>query len=474
MRLTPALPDLLSLFERRLTVFKNFSLKEARSLIALAIPVYLGQIAQIAMSFVDTVVAGQSSAVDMAAVAVATSFWIPGIMFGQGLIMALTPLVAQTIGAGDAKQSAHFLRQGLWLAAVISALLMGLFGIISHTLPSWGTMDAVMAQKTSEYLFAVLWGVPALMFFCVQRCFLEGHGQTRPGMVAGFVGLALNIPLNIIFVFGKFGLPAMGAAGCGVATAILFCFMAASLVFFVRRTDRRALRLESPRMAVLARVARIGLPGAFAMLNECAAFALIALLVAPLGVVTVAGNQIAMNVSAFLWMCPFSIGSASTIRVGTLLGAGDMEGARCARRTSLGMTLCIACFLAVLIYFTRFHVATLYNSDPAVIQMAGLLLLCEVFYQFPDSIQTNTLCALRGWNDTRAIFVISFIAYWVISLPLGWMLCMTDLLWSEPLGVLGFWIALNVGLSLAGLLYILRVRHLEALPLSVMKRKISR
>ena len=112
-------------------MFRNFSLSEARSLTALAIPVYLGQIAQIAMSFVDTVVAGQSSAVDMAAVAVATSFWIPGIMFGQGLIMALTPLVAQSIGAGDRSQCAHFLRQGLWLAALISVLLMGLFGIIA-------------------------------------------------------------------------------------------------------------------------------------------------------------------------------------------------------------------------------------------------------------------------------------------------------------------------------------------------------
>jgi len=455
-------------------MFSSFSRTEARSLVSLAIPVYLGQIAQIAMSFVDTVVAGQSSAVDMAAVAVATSFWIPGIMFGQGLIMAITPLVAQAIGAGDRRQSAHFLRQGLWLATVISAFLMGLFGVISHTLPSWGTMDAVMARKTSEYLFAVLWGVPALMLFCVQRSFLEGHGRTRPAMVAGFIGLALNIPLNIIFVFGKLGFPAMGAAGCGLATAILFCFMAASQVFFVRRADREALRPEAPRPAMLARVARIGLPGAFAMLNECAAFALIALLIAPLGVVPVAGNQIAMNVSAFLWMCPFSIGSASTIRVGTLLGAGDMKGAQSARRTALCMTLCLSCVLAVLIYFARYHVASLYNSDAAVIQMAGLLLLCEVFYQFPDGVQTNTLCALRGWNDTRAIFAISFVAYWVISLPLGWVLCMTDWLWHEPLGVLGFWIALNVGLSLAGLLYLLRVRRLEALPLDAMKRKIGR
>jgi tetratricopeptide (TPR) repeat protein len=153
---------------------------------------------------------------------------------------------------------------------------------------------------------------------------------------------------------------------------------------------------------------------------------------------------------------------------------GDMKGAQSARRTSLCMTLTLSVLIAVFLYFTRYEIASLYNNDPAVVQMAGLLLLCEVLYQFPDGIQTNTLCALRGWNDTRAIFCISFLAYWVISLPVGWVLCMTDWLWHEPLGVLGFWIALNLGLSLAGLLYILRVRYLEALPLEAMKQKIAR
>lgn len=455
-------------------MFRHFSKQEVRNLVFLAVPVFLGQIAQIAMTFVDTVVAGRAGAVDMAAVAVATSFWIPGTMFGQGLIMAITPLVAQALGANNRITSRHFLRQGLWLAVVISILLMGIFLAISKTITSWGTMDPLLAKKTSEYLFAVLWGVPALMFFVVQRCFLEGHGRTRPAMVAGFVGLALNIPLNIIFVFGKFGLPAMGAAGCGVATAILFWFMAASMMFFVRHTDKPALALENPSGAILKRIVRIGLPGAFAMLNETAAFALIALIVSPLGVTTVAGHQIAINVSAFVWMCPFSVGAASTIRVGTLLGAGNIEAAKRARLTALTITLVMACILAVLIYLVRYPVAALYTDDQAVIQMASLLLICEVFYQFPDGIQTNTLCSLRGWNDTKAIFCISFIAYWVVSLPLGWILCMTDWITPKPLGVLGFWAALIVGLSVAAVLYLVRIHKLEHLSVEAMKRKIGR
>ncbi len=455
-------------------MFRHFSKQETRNLVLLAVPVFLGQIAQIAMSFVDTVVAGRASAVDMAAVAVATSFWIPGTMFGQGLIMAITPLVAQALGAGNVIKSRHFLRQGLWLAACISVLLMAVFLTISATITSWGKMDPLLARKTSEYLFAVLWGVPALMLFVVQRCFLEGHGSTRPAMVAGFVGLALNVPLNIIFVFGKFGLPAMGAAGCGLATAMLFWVMAASMLFFVRRIDSAAPALEKPSGTILKRVFRIGLPGAFAMLNETAAFSLIALIVSPLGVTTVSGHQIAINVSAFVWICHFSIGAASTIRVGTLLGAGDIAGAKRVRLTSLAITLGMACVLAALIYLVRYPVAALYTEDTAVIQMASLLLICEVFYQFPDGIQTNTLCSLRGWNDTKAIFCISFVAYWIVSLPLGWVLCMTDLLTAEPLGVLGFWIALFLGLSVAAVLYLIRIHALEHLSVNAMKKKIGR
>ena len=455
-------------------MFQHFSKHEAKKLILLGIPVFLGQIAQLGMSFVDTVVAGRYAAVDMAAVAVATSFWVPGTMFGLGLLMALTPLVAQAQGAGKPEESTQLFRQGIWMGLAIAIFLMLLFLGISHLLPRWEHIDPQLSRKASEYLFAVLWGVPALMFFLVERCFLEGHGQTRPGMIAGFIGLGLNIPLNIVFVFGMFGLPELGAAGCGVATAILFWFQAASLLFFVSRTAPHALGMAGPVPARLKRLFRIGLPGAFAMLNETAAFALIAIIVAPLGVTTVASHQIALNISSLVWVCTLAFGSAGTIRVGTMLGAGRMEDAKTARITSLCMTLIMSCILATLLYAFRYQIAAIYNDTEEVLKLAGVLLICDVVYQFPDGIQTNTLCALRGWNDTRAIFLISFLAYWCISLPLGWVLCMTDWITREPLGVLGFWIGLIVALSVAATLYLLRIRYLESLTVEQMRRKIGR
>lgn len=455
-------------------MFRHFSRDEAKTLLLLGVPVFLGQMAQLGMSFVDTVAAGRYAAVDMAAVAVATSFWIPGSMFGQGLIMALTPLVAQAEGAGDRRESVRLFRQGVWMALAIAALLMLLFLSISFLLPHWEHTDPQLSGKASEYLFAVLWGVPALTLFQVERCFLEGHGQTRPGMIAGFIGLALNIPLNIVFVFGYCGFPELGGAGCGVATAILFWFQAASLFFFVVRTNSEAPGLALPDRFRLKRLVRIGLPGAFAMLNETAAFSLIAIIVAPLGVTAVASHQIALNISALIWVCPLAIGSAGTIRVSTMLGAGSVDGAKRARVTSLCLTLMLACVLAVFLYIFRYSIAAVYNDAEEVLELAGLLLICDVVYQFPDGIQTNTLCALRGWNDTRAIFCITFLAYWCVSLPLGWVLCMTDWLTPAPLGVLGFWLALIAALSAAAVLYLLRVRHLESLSVEEMRRKIGR
>ncbi len=455
-------------------MFQYFSKDEAKKLLALGFPVFLGQLAQLGMSFVDTVAAGRYAALDMAAVAVATSFWIPGSMFGAGLLMALTPLVAQARGAGYRQEGVRLFRQGIWLALLIAALLMLFFLGLSAVLPHWANMDPKLSKKAAEYLFAVSWGLPALMLFQVEHCFLDGYGQTRPGMIAGFIGLALNIPLNILFVFGILGFPECGGAGCGVATAILFWFQAASLFFFIARAEPVALGLDRPVWPRLKRLVRIGLPGAFALLNETAAFALVAIVVAPLGVTTVASHQIALNISTLVWVCPLAIGTAGTIRVGAMLGAGRVNSAKQARVTSLYLTLLCTCILALFLYVFRYQLAAIYNDAPDVLELAGILLFCDVIYQFPDGIQTATLCTLRGWNDTRAIFLISFLVYWCISLPLGWILCMTDWLTPAPLGVLGFWIAFIAALSVAAVLYLLRVWSLESLPVEEILRKISR
>lgn len=451
-----------------------FQAAEARRLFTLALPVFLAQIAQTSMGFVDTVVAGKAGPTDMASVAVASSFWMPTMLFGQGMLMAITPLVAQTLGADSRGAVGRFLRQGAWLALFIAALLMAVIYGISLGVLHMDRVEPDLARLTSGYLQAIMWGLPGLMLYCAQRAFLEGHGRTRPAMLAGFIGLGVNIPLNFVFVFGWLGAPALGGVGCGVASAVVCWVMSFVMFLSVRRFKPRAWRFEALQLSLALRIARIGLPGAFAMLVETLSFAIIAVLIAPLGTAVVAGHQVAMNVSGLVFMLPLSLGVATTIRVGSNLGEGDLAGARTARRTALCLALGMAALTASVLLFGRRYIPLVYTDDAAVIALASMLLVYDAIYQFSDATQVVSMAALRGYNDTRAIFGIAFISYWLISLPLGYGLGLTSWILPRPLGVVGFWIAIIFGLTCAAFLVLWRLARLERLPLEAVRAKINK
>ena len=191
-------------------------LTEARQLLALAIPVILAQVAQTAMGFVDTIMAGAVSATDMAAVAVGTSIWLPAILFGHGLLLALTPTVAQLNGSGRRERIAEQVRQAYWLAFFVAILIMAVLWNAGYVIRAMQDIDEQLALKAEGYLHALLWGAPGYLFFQVMRNQCEGLSKTKPGMVMGFIGLLVNIPLNWIFIYGHFGMPALGGVGCGV------------------------------------------------------------------------------------------------------------------------------------------------------------------------------------------------------------------------------------------------------------------
>lgn len=195
---------------------------EARQLLALAIPVILAQVAQTAMGFVDTVMAGGYSATDMAAVAIGTSIWLPAILFGHGLLLALTPVIAQLNGSGRRDRIAQQVRQGFWLAGFVSVLVMVVLWNAGYIISSMHNIDPQLADKAVGYLRALLWGAPGYLFFQVARNQCEGLAKTKPGMVMGFIGLLVNIPVNYIFIYGHFGMPELGGIGCGVATASVY------------------------------------------------------------------------------------------------------------------------------------------------------------------------------------------------------------------------------------------------------------
>jgi len=451
---------------------------EARQLLALAIPVILAQIAQTSMGFVDTVMAGGYSATDMAAVAIGTSIWLPAILFGHGLLMALTPTVAQLNGSGRRERIAHQIRQGFWLAGIVSALIMIVLWNAGYIIHAMKNIDPLLADKAVGYLRALLWGVPGYLFFQVARNQCEGLAKTKPGMVMGFIGLLVNIPVNYIFIYGHLGMPELGGVGCGVATAAVYWVMFFFMISYVKKSrSMRDLKLPKgfikPDWKVMYRLTQLGLPIALALFFEVTLFAVVALLVAPLGIIDVAGHQIALNFSSLMFVLPMSLSAAVTIRVGFRLGQGSTLDAQTAAWTGIGVGMCMAMLTAIFTVVMREHIALLYNSNPEVVALAAHLMLLAAVYQLSDSVQVIGSGVLRGYKDTRSIFFITFIAYWVLGLPSGYILALTD--WVvEPMGPAGFWIGFIIGLTSAAIMMMLRMRWLQRQPSITILQRAAR
>lgn len=434
---------------------------ETLHLLRLCGPIMVAQVAQTTMSFVDTVMAGQVSATDMAAVAVATSFWLPIILLVQGVVMALTPIIAQLNGARRHDQVAGTVHQGFWLTLLVM-VPAGLALYYSPLALHWMNVEPVLAEKTTGYLHGILWGMPAYALYQVLRNFSEGLSHTLPTMVIGFIGLAVNVPANYVLIHGKLGLPALGGVGCGYASALVFWAMLAAMVIYSRRCALlqrfTVFRTPSnPDWRQISRIFRLGFPIAMAIFCEVTLFTVVALLLAPLGSEVVAGHQIAINFSSLVFMLPLSLGMALTIRVGHSLGEGSTRQARVASIAGLVFGCALAVFTALATILGRDRISGIYTDNAGVLELAASLLLLAALYQISDSAQVIAAAALRGYKDTQVIFYITLVAYWLCGLPVGMVLGLTD--WLVPaMGPHGFWIGFLIGLSVAAFMLIWRLR----------------
>ena len=428
---------------------------ESKKIIKLSVPLFIAQFAQTAMGFVDTVMAGGVSSTDMAAVAIASSIWLPCILFGVGVLMAVVPLTAQAHGANDLEQIPKTGQQGLYLALLLS-IPIGVILFNAGMLMTLMNIEDLLALITIKYLYAMIFAIPAFLLFQALRNYIEGLSLTKPAMVIGFLGLLLNIPLNWMFVYGELGAPAMGGAGCGVATAIVYWFMSMALagyVYYTRKLKHYPLFINftKPDIKHILSISKLGLPVAVAMFFEVTIFAAIAILVAPLGAKVVASHQIAINFSSMIFMLPMSIANAVSIRVGFNLGKKSNNGAKQASYAGFAIGLGASIITALSTVIFKEQIALLYSDHREVIDLAITLILFSAIYQCVDAIQVVAAGALRGYKEMNAIFTRTFISYWIVGLPLGYVLGMTDLL-TEPLGAVGFWIGITVGLTVAAIL----------------------
>ena len=440
--------------------------KELRELIYLSGPILGAQLATTGMGFVDTSMSGQYSAEDLAAVAIGSSIWVPLYLLIRGILMATTPTVAHLFGARKIDQIASPVRQAMWLSLVLSIIGMILM-MNPMPLLSFLEIDAGMAAKTEAYLQALAWGVPGICLYQTMVSYCEGRSITKPAMLISFTALLINIPINYVLIYGKFGFPEMGGVGCGYATAICFWVMCL-LMFCYTRYDQKHKevnlfdRFEWPEMSSIVAHLKLGVPMGLSIFFEASIFSAVALVIGKLGAVTVAGHQIALSLSSMAFMVPLSMSMGITIRVGQALGAGDPQAARFSGYSGIVATLLTATLMAAMMWFFADALTSLYTQNAEVKVLAAELLIFAALFQYADGIQVASNGALRGYKDTRIPMIIIFIACWGIALPLGYTLGLTDLIADEPMGPHGLWIGLVLALTLSAIFLLLRFRTLSS------------
>lgn len=440
-------------------------LKEVRALVALGLPMFLSQIAQVGTGFVDTLMAGKAGKADLAAVALGSSFFFTVFIFLIGVMTALNPILANGFGRGANQEVGRLTQQGLWFGG-----LLGLFGVavVLGLLPVFGkfvnlpeTTLAIMQQ----YVGWIVLGLPAIMLQRALSAFVLSVGRPAVLTYVSWFCFFLNIPLNYVFVYGKFGLPAMGGAGCGLASAIVYWCGFLALFFYVLHA--KALddfgvfkKLYKPDMAVFGRYLRLGVPIGFSFFIEASLFTFIMFLIAKLehAETLVGAQQIVISLTSLIYMLPQSLGVASTTRVGMCLGQNRPMQARFGVGVALVLGVGLACLTAAGLLVFRHALPTLYTQDAALIALGAKLIVFAAAFQLVDAVQCIASASLRGYEITKVPMVVHLVAFWGLGLVPG-----TILAFWGGMGIFGFWWALVLSLSVAAVvLFWLLVRHSKA------------
>lgn len=421
----------------------------------------IAQLSQTAMGFVDTLMAAQVSAEDLAAVALGSSIWLPLLLSLGGILMATTPLVAQLVGGSQEQRTPAIFQHGNLVALSITLIAIALLRNCSPVLELMA-ISGTLLIKTQQYLDALSWGVPAILLYQVCRSYCEGFGKTRPIMKISVIALLCNIPLNYIFIYGKLGLPAYGGVGCGWASAIVMWIMAVAAVLYLHNAPQfKHYRLFSdwprPSAKALLNFLTLGLPIGFTLLIEVSMFSVIALLIARFGDTVIAAHQITLSFTGLIFMIPLSISLALTIRVGQLVGRQQFAAARFAASTGILITCSCAVITCGLILWLAEQIAGLYTAQSDIVALASSLLMIAAIFQIPDALQVACAGALRGYKDASIPLLMVFTAYWLIGLPVGYTLGLTDLILPAQ-NAAGFWYSLVLGLSVGAILLASRLR----------------
>ena len=426
--------------------------QETRALAAIAWPLVIAQLAQMGTGVVDTIMAGHYSAVDLAAIAIGYNIWLPLYLLTLGIMLATSVIVAQDFGAGNVQRIRDTLPQALWLSLLLGALV-GPLCYNTDAVLSLLDLEPGTGTKALDYLRAVAWGLPATVIFQALRCHTQGLGIMRPFAVASVIGFIANIPLNYMLIYGKWGAPELGAAGCGLATAISM-WLAPGLIgiyMLMNKAVRHYLppaKLVAPQMLLILEIVRLGLPIGLTFFLEIGVFTVVALMIATLSSDAIAAHQIAWNVWDVIYMPLISMGSAMATRVGHAIGSGELQRIAVSVKTGMAITILIGLVSTIVILAIPGPLISVYTSDTEIRMIALRLVQLAALFIVIDSVQVAGSFVLRAFKDTRFPFLVMCLSYWCLALPLSWWLGL-KVATTPADGTAAIWQALIAGICVS-------------------------
>ncbi len=439
---------------------------------ALAWPILIGQLAVIANGVVDTMMTARYSAIDLAALGLGASVYVSIFVGLSGVMQALSPTIAQLYGAKKFDAIGNEVRQGVWLA-----LFLTLIGAIALCFPqpllNIAQASPELNDKVLSYLQLLALALPATLGFRVYASLNTAISRPRMVMLLQVSALLLKIPLNALFIFGGLGLPAFGAPGCAIATAISawLALLAGWLIVryqpFYRKFTLFGKGLGAPDVKAIKSLLKLGLPMGLSFLIEVTAFTFVALFIARLGSDTLAGHQITANFGTVLYMLPLSIANATCTLVAQEIGSGRLANARHTGQAGVRLGVLLSVSIGVVVWIAREQIIGLYTPDVRVAAAAMPLFFFIAFYQLFDSAQVGTAYVLRAYKVATIPTLMYAVALWGMGLGGGYLIGF-DVLGLSPdwlKGAAGFWLGNSLSLALVGVAliwYLKRVQRLLA------------
>ncbi|MEK0441814.1 MAG: hypothetical protein RL403_792 [Bacteroidota bacterium] len=438
---------------------------QVKATFILAYPVMLSQLGQVAVGVADSMMVGRLGALELAASSLANSIFFVILMFGIGISMGLTPLVSKAYGKGKTNQISRLFSNSLLINFSTSLVLFGIVLIFSQNLSILGQPEDVK-DLALPFLLIITASLVPLMVFQVFKQFLEGLSQTKQAMFITIAANLVNVFLNWLLIWGYWGFPELGFLGAAWATLIsrvLMMVLMGAYVLYSKRFADFGLRILGfkPNWTLCQRILKIGIPTGFQFIFEVSAFSAAAIMMGWIGVNALAGHQIALNLASISYMMATGLATAGMIRVSHYIGKEDYKGMREAGMVAFGMVATFMFVCALVFFLLRFFLPTLYIDDPQVISLAASLLVLAGLFQLSDGIQVVGLGVLRGLEDVKVPTIVTFLAYWGLGLPLGYLLA-----FKVGFAEKGIWIGLFIGLTLTAGMLLYRFNRLSKMKIN--------